>query len=150
MQPIRYHRDVATYLLKTEPDDYSYADLENEGRSAWDGVSNNAALMHMRRVRSGDECLIYHTGKERRIAGLARVVCEPYEDPERPGQTAKGETRFPLFDIAPVRPATSDATLAMIKGDPRFEDFALVRQARLSVMPVPPEIDAALREMAGL
>jgi len=141
---------MATYLLKTEPEDYSYEDLERDKRAEWDGVSNNTALMHMRGVRKGDECLIYHTGREKRIVGLARVVCDPYEDPKRPGRIATGELKYPLFDIAPAKRAPEPVTLAQIKADPRFKDFALVRQSRLSVMPVDPALDAALREMAGL
>ena len=71
---------MAYWLLKTEPSDYSYADLERDGRAVWDGVSNNAALKHIRSVRKGDEALVYHTGDERQAVGLARVVSDPYPD----------------------------------------------------------------------
>lgn len=141
---------MTTYLLKTEPDNYAYDDLVRDKRTEWDGVRNPTALMHMRCVKKGDEVYIYHTGKERRIAGLAQVVSEVYEDPENPGLTGKGELKGPLFDIAPLRASTREVTLADIKADERFKDFDLVRLSRLSAMPVPPKLDKLLRKMAGL
>lgn len=144
-------RTMTTYLFKTEPGDYSWDDMLRDKRTAWTGVSNPAAQMHMRTARNGDEVLFYHTGKDKRIVGLAKVVKSSYADPERPGQTAAGHTKYVLVDIAPVKTATKDdATLAAIKADERFADFALVKQSRLSVMTVPPKIDKALRKLAGL
>jgi predicted RNA-binding protein with PUA-like domain len=140
---------MATYLIKTEPGEYSYADLVRDGRTVWAGVSNAAAQKTMRAIRAGDELLVYHTGDEKRIAGLAKVVKGAYPDPENAGLTAAGEPKAVVFECAPVRAATSDgATLAAIKADARFAGFALVRQPRLSVMAVPTELDAVLREMA--
>lgn len=142
---------MATFLIKSEPDVYPYEALVREKKTAWTGVTSPAAQKHMRSIRKGDECLFYHTGSERRIVGLAKVVRGAYPDPEKPGTTAAGDTKFVLFDIAPVRAATRDeATLAEVKRDPRFAGFALVREGRLGVMPVPPELDAILRGMAGL
>lgn len=142
---------MPTYLIKTEPDDYAYQDLVRDKRTAWTGVANAAAQKHMRSIRKGDECLVYHTGNEKRIVGLARAVRGAYPDPNKPGTTGSGDVKFVLFDLAPVRAAAStDATLSNIKKDPRFADFALVRQSRLGVMPVPPELDTALRDLAGL
>ena len=141
---------MATFLLKTEPDNYSYDDLVRDKRTHWDGVRNPTALMHMRSVKKGDEAYIYHTGKERRIAGIARVVSDVYEDPDNPGLTSKGDLKGPLFDIAPVQASTKEVTLADIKADDRFKDFDLVRLSRLSAMPVPPKLDKLLRKMAGL
>ena len=106
--------------------------------------------MHMRTVRKGDEAFIYHTGKERRIAGLAKVVSDVYEDPENPGLTGKGDLKGPLFDIAPVKAAGNAVTLKDIKADERFADFDLVKLSRLSAMPVPPKLDRLLRKMCGL
>lgn len=142
---------MATFLIKSEPGDYSFSDLEREKRTAWSGVTNAAAQMHMRTIRKGDQCLFYHTGSEKRIVGLAEVVRGAYPDPDRPGLTASGEPKFVLFDIRPLaRARREEATLAAIRADERFAGFALVRQGRLSVMPVPEDLDAVLRAMAGL
>lgn len=137
---------MATILLKTEPSEYSWDDLVREKRSVWSGVANNTAQMHMRAARKGDEALIYHTGSEKRVVGLAVLASDPYPDPE--DETGKRV----VFDLKPVRAAkTPDgATLALIKADAKFTDFALVKQSRLSVMPVPAAIDKALRKMAGV
>lgn len=137
---------MATLLLKTEPGDYSWDDLVREKRCVWTGVANNAAQKHMRDAKAGDEALLYHTGDEKRIVGLATIAKGAYPDPE--DETGKRV----VFDLKPLRGATTPdkATLALIKADARFKDFALVKQARLSVMPVPPTIDKALRAMAGL
>ncbi|MGP1271804.1 MAG: EVE domain-containing protein [Phycisphaerales bacterium] len=141
---------MATFLCKTEPDDYSYDDLVRDTRTDWTGVANPAAQKHMRSIKKGDEILIYHTGKEKRIAGLAAVVKAPYPDPQHPGTTANGDPKAVLFDIKPVKAATTSCTLADVKADERFADFALVTQSRLSVMPVPAKLDRILRTMAGL
>lgn len=145
-----YDLAMTTYLCKSEPDDYSYADLTRDKKTVWDGVANPQACNHIRHIRKGDEILIYHTGNEKRIAGLASVVSDPYPDPKRPELTAKGDVKFPVFDVKPVKEATKTITLKEIKADDRFADFALVKQSRLSVMPVPKKLDTALRKLAGL
>jgi len=134
---------VNTWLLKTEPDDYSFADLERDGRTVWSGVANTAALIHMRSVRKGDEAIVYHTGGERAAVGLARVTSDPYPDP------AAGDPRLVVFDIVPVRGLARPVTLAEIKTDPAFAGFDLVRQPRLSVMPVPPALRRRLLALGG-
>ncbi len=141
---------MAVYLLKTEPGDYSYDDLVRDRKTHWDGVANPAAQMAMRGMQKGDEAFIYHTGNEKRIAGLAKVVEGAYPDPEHPGLTAKGDPKRVLVDLAPVKAAAGDATLSAIKADECFADFALVKQSRLSAMEVPPKLAAALKKMAGL
>lgn len=141
---------MTTYLLKTEPDEFSYDDLVKAKTEPWDGVTNAAAQKHMRSIKKGDKAFIYHTGNEKRIAGLAEVVRGAYPDPDKPGETAAGQTKFVLFDCKPLKAATKSCTLADIKADDRFNEFVLVKQARLSVMPVPAEIAKALRSMAGL
>lgn len=141
---------MTTFLLKTEPDCYSYDMLIKDKRTHWDGVRNPTALMHMRTAKKGDEAFIYHTGKERRIAGLATIVSDVYEDPENPGLTGKGELKGPLFDIKPLKASTKILTLKDIKDDGRFDDFDLVRLSRLSAMPVPPKLDKLIRKMCGL
>lgn len=141
---------MATFLLKTEPGDYSWDDLKRDKTTTWDGVSNAAARSYIRKARKGDEAFIYHTGDQRRIVGLAKITSDPYEDPAEPGTNARGEIAAPVFDLKPVRAAPNAVTLAEIKADARFSDFALVRQSRLSVMEVPAPLDRALRKMAGL
>jgi predicted RNA-binding protein with PUA-like domain len=141
---------MATFLLKTEPGDYAWDDLVRDKETVWDGVSNAAARSYIRTIRKGDDALIYHTGDERRIVGLARVVTGPYEDPDEPGQNSRGEIAAPVFDLKPVRRAPTPVRLAQIKADERFAEFALVRQGRLSVMEVPPAMDRPLRKMCGL
>lgn len=141
---------MTTFLLKTEPDDYSYDDLVRDKRTSWTGVTAPGALSHMRSVRKGDEAFIYHTGDEKCLVGLAQIVTDAYEDPDKPGTTAKGDTKFPLFDIKPLRKAKTPVTLSEIKADDRFRDFELVTISRLGVMPVPAKLDKILRGMAGL
>jgi predicted RNA-binding protein with PUA-like domain len=141
---------MATFLLKTEPSTYSFADLVRDKRCTWDGVTNAAALIHLRSIKKGDEVLIYHTGDEKAIVGLARATSNAYEDPRQPGKTPQGQPKFAVIDLAPAKAAKSPVTLAAIKADQAFADFALVKISRLSVMPVPPAIEKALRETAGL
>ncbi|MAY75880.1 MAG: ubiquinol-cytochrome C reductase [Phycisphaerae bacterium] len=141
---------MATFLLKTEPDVFSYGDLVSAKREPWDGVANPAAQSHMRAMREGDEAFIYHTGNERRIAGLAKVVRGAYPDPDFPGLTSKGDPKRVLVDVAPLREATTTYTLADVKADERFREFALVRQSRLSVMAVPAALAKVIRAKAGV
>lgn len=141
---------MPTWLLKTEPDCYSWADMLADRRTHWDGVASPAAQKHMRAMRPGDEAFFYHTGDEKAVVGLVRVVKGPYPDPERPGTTAAGDPKGVLVDVEPVREAKAPVTLAVIKADPRFEAFDLVRISRLGVMPVPPALDRMLRKVGGL
>ena len=131
------------WLLKTEPDHYSYADLERDGATVWDGVSNNAALLHIRNMRPGDLALIYHTGDERQAVGLAEVTSAPYPDPK------ESDPKLVVVDVKPLRRLPQPVTLAAVKADPAFADFALVRQGRLSVVPATDAQWARLLAMAG-
>ena len=135
--------DSRFWLLKTEPEAYSYADLERDGATVWDGVSNNAALLHMRSMQPGDLALIYHTGDERRAVGLAEVTSAPYPDPRL------DDPKLVVVDVRPLRTLRQPVTLAEVKAEPAFADFALVRQGRLSVVPVSPEQWRRLLAMAG-
>jgi predicted RNA-binding protein with PUA-like domain len=141
---------MATLILKTEPGEYSFDDLLRDKRTTWSGISNPGALITLRAAKRGDEALIYHTGAERAIVGVAKVLTPPTEDPQRPGRTPDGQPKFAVVDIAPVRRVPSPLTLEAMKTDPRFADFALLRQGRLSVVPVPPKLDAAIRSLCGL
>jgi len=141
---------VATWLVKTEPGEFSFDDLARKGAARWDGVSNAQALIHLRAMRDGDAVLVYHTGDEKAIVGLARVKGKPYEDPARPGKNDRGEAKFAVVDLKAVGAAREPVGLARIKADARFGTFALVKQGRLSVMPVPTDLAAVLRSWAGL
>lgn len=121
---------MAYWLLKTEPDCYSYADLEKDGRTIWDGVANNLALKYMREVHKGDLALVYHTGDEKAAVGVCEVVSEPYVDPEL------GDPKMVVFDVKPKKKLAKPVTLAQVKAEKALADFLLVKNARLSVMPV--------------
>lgn len=131
---------MGTLLFKTEPGEYSFDDLMREGSTPWEGVSNAAALKALRAAKRGNDVFIYHTGGEKRIVGLARVVRATLDE----------DGKTPHVEIAARGPLESPISLATIKADPRFKDFALVRQSRLSVMEVPTDVDQALRRLAGL
>lgn len=118
------------WLFKTEPGSYSYADLEKDTKTVWDGVSNNLALKHLRDIRMGDEILIYHSGDEKAIVGLAKAVSDPYPDPR------DNDEKLVVINIKPMRKLSRPLTLAEIKSVEELKDFDLVRLPRLSVMPV--------------
>ncbi len=122
--------DMAYWLFKEEPSHYSIDDLIRDKRQVWAGVGNNTALMHLRSVKKGDRVLYYHTGKEKAVVGVMEVVKGPYPDPKRDNE------RFVVVDVKPVRKFERPVSLAEIKSNPLFADFALVRISRLSVMPV--------------
>jgi predicted RNA-binding protein with PUA-like domain len=121
---------MAYWLFKEEPDHYSLENLFRDKRTVWAGVENNLALKHLRSVRKGDRVLYYHTGKEKAVVGVIEVVKGPYPDPER------DDERFVVVDVKPLRRFNRPVSLAEIKSNPKFADFALVRISRLSVMPV--------------
>ena len=134
---------MTTWLLKTEPDSYSFADLERDGGTVWDGVTNNAALANIRKVRKGDGILVYHTGKEKAVVGRARATSDPYPDPKA------RDPKLVVFDLAPVEPLLRPVTLAEIKADDAFADWQLVRLPRLSVMEVPAKLEQRILKMAN-
>jgi predicted RNA-binding protein with PUA-like domain len=130
------------WLLKTEPSEFSYGDLETKKRAVWDGVTNNTALMHIRAMRKGDRALIYHSGGEKSIVGLAEIVSDPYPDPKA------GDVKLVVVDIAPAGLLSRPVALGAIKKEKEFASFALVRFSRLSVMPVPAPLWKKLLAMA--
>ena len=122
------------FLAKTDPDTYSVDDFEKEGVTLWDGVHNNAALLFIRQMRPGDKVYIYESMTTKAIAALAEVTTEPEENKADPRKSWVVKMKF-------VKKYPRPITLAQIKADPGFKDFKLVRESRLSVMPVQPEID---------
>jgi predicted RNA-binding protein with PUA-like domain len=121
---------MPSFLLKTEPSTYSWADLVREGRTTWDGITNAAALIAIRQMKRGDEAILYHSGKDKAIVGIARVVRGAYRDPKR------DDPKLAVVDVVPVRPVELPIPLARIKGEKGLADFPLVRISRLSTMPV--------------
>jgi predicted RNA-binding protein with PUA-like domain len=121
---------MAFWLLKTEPSSYSWADLVKAGRTVWDGVKNPYALNNLRAMQPGDVAFIYHTGDQKAVVGIAKIVSAAYPDPK-----AK-DPKLVVVDLEPHQPLPKPVTLAAVKADKFFSDFALVRIPRLSVMPV--------------
>jgi predicted RNA-binding protein with PUA-like domain len=129
----------ACWLLKTEPSTYSWQDLVRDKRTVWDGITNAAALIAIRQMKQGDEALIYHSGGERAIVGIAKIVKGAYQDPKR------DDPKLAVVDVAPVKPLAEAVPLAAIKARTDLADFALVRISRLSTMPVTPAQRNVLR-----
>jgi predicted RNA-binding protein with PUA-like domain len=121
---------VNFWLLKSEPETWSWADQTAKGRERWDGVRNHQAARHLKAMRKGDRAFFYHSGAERRIVGLVRVVREAFPDPTDP------TGRFVAIDIETEGALAQPVTLAAIKADPALAHLGLVRQSRLSVMPI--------------
>jgi predicted RNA-binding protein with PUA-like domain len=119
------------WLFKTEPSSYSFAQLERDGRTTWDGVANAVARKHLRSVARGDRVLIYHTGDEKAVIGLAEAISDPYPDPK-----ARDDARAVVVDLEAKSPLPRPVTLAELKARPSLATFPLVRLPRLSVMPV--------------
>ncbi|HZV11674.1 MAG TPA: EVE domain-containing protein [Candidatus Kapabacteria bacterium] len=123
---------MAHWLLKTEPGTYSYDTLEKDGKTVWDGVSNNLALQYIRQMKKGDLAFIYHSGEEKQIVGIAEITSNAYPDPKLK------DGKLVVFNLKPKSKVKRPVTLAEIKADASFADFHLVRMSRLSVMPVTP------------
>jgi predicted RNA-binding protein with PUA-like domain len=121
------------WLLKTEPSAYGYADLEREKGAVWDGVTNPVALRNLRAMRVGDRVLVYHTGGEKAVVGLARVTRAAYPDPRG------NDPRRVVIGITPAGRLARPVALARIKALPELAGSPLVRQGRLSVVPLTEE-----------
>ena len=135
---------MAYWILKTDADVYPFDQLQREGRTVWDGVSNAVALRHLRSMSPGDGALIYHSNVGKELVGLARIVRAPYPDPKRK------DPKLVVVDIEAERPLPRRVPLSQIKADPAFADLPLVRMPRLSVIPVPETQWKRLVAMAGV
>lgn len=133
---------MAHWLVKSEPAKYAYADLERDGRTVWDGVRNNAAALHLKGMKTGDEVLYYHSQEGLAVVGIAEVVTEAFPDASDPSG------RFVAVELAPVRPLKRPVTLAEMKAEPKLAGMAMLRQSRLSVSPVSAEEWKAILEMS--
>ncbi|MFZ5643800.1 MAG: EVE domain-containing protein [Bacillota bacterium] len=132
---------MAFWLLKTEPEEYSYFDLEQSRGDTWEGVKNFAAQRNLKNMQPGDLAFIYHTGREKSITGVAEIVTPPYPDPEN--------NKLYVVEVAPRYRLNLPVSLHEIKQDPGFSGWELVRLPRLSVMPVSEEHWLSVHKMAG-
>jgi predicted RNA-binding protein with PUA-like domain len=134
---------MAHWILKTEPSTYSFADLRRDKRTRWDGITNAQALKFLREMAVGDECMIYHSGDERALVGYAKVIRAAYID------DGQADPRLVSVDIAAGVPFPHPVPLAAIKADGAFAQLGLVRQGRLSVVPVPAPAYERLVQLAN-
>ncbi len=132
---------MAYFLAKTDPETYSLAQLERDVKTVWDGVTNPQAVRAIGSMRPGDKVFIYHSGANSAVVGLARVLSDPRPDPKNP--------KSAVVDIEFARRLDPPVTLAEIKQSKRFDDWALVRQGRLSTMPAPDEFVEWMRKKFG-
>jgi predicted RNA-binding protein with PUA-like domain len=129
------------WLVKQEPSSYSWSDFVAEGQTSWTGVRNYSARNNLRRMQKGDEVLFYHSGDDKAVVGIATVIRTAYPD-----STAR-EGDWSAVDLAPVKPLHRPVTLGEIKSHPPLKGIALVRQSRLSVMPL---TESEFREIAKM
>lgn len=130
------------WLVKTEPNSYSFSDLQRDGKTVWDGVRNNAAALHLKAMKEGDELLFYHSQEGKEIVGIAKVIKPAFPD------RSDASGRFVAVEIAPVRPLDKPVTLADLKAEPALAGMEMLRQSRLSVSPVSAEQWKTILEMA--
>lgn len=134
---------MARFLVKTEPSTYSFADLQRDRRSVWDGVSNPVALKHLATIRKGDTVMVYHTGAEKQVVGLAQAASDPYPDPKLK------DPKRPVVDLEAGKPLPKPVTLAQVKADAVLKGNDLARLPRLSVIPFTEAQFQRLLELAG-
>ena len=131
---------MARWLMKSEPESYSWDDLVRDGGTEWDGVRNNAARLHLKAMKPGDEAFFYHSMSDKAVVGIMRVVREAQPDPK--------DKEWVTVRVEPVKPLPRPVTLAEIKAEPRLARMELIRQSRLSVAPVREEEWKTILEMA--
>ena len=119
---------MARWLMKSEPESYGWDDLVRDGGTEWDGVRNNAARLHLKTMRKGDEAFFYHSMSDKAVVGIMRIVRAAQPDPK--------DANWVSVRVEPVRPLARPVTLAEIKAEPRLKAMELIRQSRLSVAPV--------------
>jgi predicted RNA-binding protein with PUA-like domain len=118
------------WMVKQEPETYSWTDFENDGRTDWSGVRNYQARNNLREMKNGDLVLFYHSGKDKAVVGLAEVVKSAYKDP------TSDDPQWVAVDLKPIKPFATPVLLAAIRYDKRLSQLPLIRQSQLSVMPL--------------
>lgn len=131
------------WLVKSEPETYSWDDLVRDKRTDWTGVRNYAARLHLKAMAAGDEVYFYHSGESKSVVGLAQVTKTAFPD-----KTAD-EEGWVAVELAALRPLAKPVTLAQIKAEPALKDMKLVRESRLSVSPVKPAEFALIARLGG-
>ena len=131
---------MARWLMKSEPESYGWADLVRDGSTEWDGVRNNAARLHLKAMKKGDEAFFYHSMSDKAVVGIMRITREAQPDPKDPNWVS--------VKVEPVKALPSPVTLAAIKAEPRLARMELIRQSRLSVAPVRDEEWKVVLELA--
>jgi predicted RNA-binding protein with PUA-like domain len=134
---------AAYWLIKSEPVKYSFADLERDGSTVWDGVRNNQAAIYLRTMKVGDLLLYYHSQEGLEVVGIAKVSKEAFLDPSDPAG------RFVAVEVAPVRKLPKPVPLSAMKAEPKLAGMAMFRQFRLSVSPVTPDEWRVILGMGG-
>jgi predicted RNA-binding protein with PUA-like domain len=134
---------MAHWLVKSEPAKYSFEDLQRDGKTVWDGVRNNAAALHLKAMKVGDEVLYYHSQEGLAVVGIAKVVKAAFLDPSDPAG------RFVAVELAAVKPLPRPVTLAEMKASPALKGLEMIRQGRLSVSPVRDAEWAEILKVAG-
>jgi len=132
---------MAHWLMKSEPESYSWQDLVRDGGTEWDGVRNNAARLHLKAMKAGDEAFFYHSMSDKAVVGVMRIVREAQPDPK--------DADWVSVRVEPVKPLAAPVTLAAIKAEPALAKMELIRQSRLSVAPVREEEWRKVLEMAA-
>lgn len=132
---------MAHWLMKSEPESYSWFDLVRDGGTAWDGVRNNAARLHLKAMKPGDEAFFYHSMSDKAVVGIMRVAQEAQPDPR--------DANWVSVRVEPVKALARPVTLAEIKAEPRLSKMELIRQSRLSVAPVRDEEWKVVLELAS-
>ncbi|MDX6710311.1 MAG: hypothetical protein QOH96_1327 [Blastocatellia bacterium] len=118
------------WMVKQEPETYSWTDFVNDGRTDWSGVRNYQARNNLREMKNGDRVLFYHSGKDKAVVGLAEVVKSAYKDP------TADDPQWVAVDLKPIKPFATPVLLAAIRYDKRLSQLPLIRQSQLSVMPL--------------
>ena len=134
---------MSRWLLKSEPDVYSWDQLVADGETVWNGVRNNTARLNLRAMKEGDEAFFYHSNIGKEVVGICRISREAYPDPT--DETGK----WVAVSVRPVKKLAHPVTLAAMKADPALAEFQLIRQSRLSVVPVRDEEWELVLKMAG-
>ncbi|HKP36999.1 MAG TPA: EVE domain-containing protein [Pyrinomonadaceae bacterium] len=131
------------WLVKQEPESYSFEDLVRDGRTDWTGVRNFQARNHLRQMKAGDKVLFYHSGASKSVVGIAEVAKSAYPDP------TADDAQWVAVDIKPVKSLKQPVSLAEMRDNPKLKNMLLLRQSRLSVMPVTRDEFETVMKMSG-